>query len=98
MDARAQPVPPCLARISLSLRQDEHRLGGNTNIKNQTFFSPQDLPGSNMGDTESLDVCADSNSNETTNCHNLNFYCHKKIINKTQTLYTGATASLNVYR
>ena len=57
------------------------RLGGNTNIKNQTFFSPQDLPGSNMGDTESLDVCADSSSNETTNCHNLNFYCHTKIIN-----------------
>ena len=72
------------------------RLGGNTNIKNQTFFSPQDLPGSNMGDTESLDVCADSSSNETTNCHNLNFYCHKKIINKTQILYTGDTESLDV--
>ena len=61
-------------------------------------FSPQDLPGSNMGDTECLDVCADSSSNETTNCHNLNFYCHQKIINKTQILYTGDTEYLDVCR
>ena len=78
------------------------RLGGNTNIKNQTFFSPQNLTGSNMGDTESLDVCADSSSNETTNCHNLNFIITKKLtikhkfyIQETLNLLTCADNSTN---
>ena len=78
------------------------RLGGNTNIKNQTFFSPQDLPGSNMGDTESLDVCADSSSNETKNGHNLNFFktnklsiTHKSYIQETLNLLTCAYSSTN---